>query len=234
MMDSRGGRVLQEGGRSMVDADEWAWVTDSATGDFDHLLIGTSLPVLLGPGMHHLQRWDERLCSGTWGQHAARWAEGLRRSQDLDHWPSFHDSFKALVGLIQDVANGERGEPPSTILILSGDVHHGYLAEATLASGTKSCLYQAVCSPLRNALPSKKSYLQGYAWTRPAALTASLLASLAGLPREHITWRLTHEAAFFDNQIATLELEGRSATITFEKAVLDASQEPTLENLYQH
>jgi hypothetical protein len=91
-----------------------------------------------------------------------------------------------------------------------------------------------VCSPLRNALPSKKSYLQGYAWTRPAALTASLLASLAGLPREHITWRLTHEAAFFDNQIATLELEGRSATITFEKAVLDASQEPTLENLYQH
>jgi hypothetical protein len=63
MMDSRGGRVLQEGGRSMVDADEWAWVTDSATGDFDHLLIGTSLPVLLGPGMHHLQRWDERLCS---------------------------------------------------------------------------------------------------------------------------------------------------------------------------
>jgi len=44
---------------------------------------------------------------------------------------------------------------------------------------------------------------------------------------------LTHEAPFFDNQVATLELEGRSATVTFEKAILDASKEPTLERLYR-
>ena len=234
MMDARGGRVLEEDRRSMVDADEWAWIEDRATGGFDHLLLGTSLPLLLGPTMHHLQSWDEKLCSGAWGARAARWAEGFRRSEDLDHWASFHDSFAAMVGLIQRVASGEKGTPPSTILILSGDVHHGYLAEATLAGRAKSRLYQAVCSPLRNALPSKKSYLQRHAWSKPATLAARLLARLAGVPREPLFWLPTHNATFFDNQVATLEFEDRRATITFEKAVLDASKEPVLEKLYQY
>jgi hypothetical protein len=88
MMDSRGGRVLEEGRRAMVDGEEWAWIEEHATrGDtsgFDHLLLGTSLPVMLGPGMHHLQTWNEKVCAGAWGPRAARWAEGIRRSQDLD------------------------------------------------------------------------------------------------------------------------------------------------------
>jgi hypothetical protein len=231
MMDSRGGRVLEEEHRSMVDAGEWAWIEDKATGDFDHLLLGTSLPLLLGPAMHHLQSWDERLCSGAWGRGAARWGEGLRRSQDLDHWASFHDSFAAMVDLLGRVAGGEK--PPSTVLILSGDVHHGYLAEATFADNTESRLYQAVCSPLRNALPSKKSRLQSHAWTSPVVFATRLLARLAGVPEEPLSWRLTHDTAFFDNQIATLELDDRSASITFEKAVLDASKEPALKKLYE-
>jgi hypothetical protein len=107
MMDSRGGRVLDESRRSMVDDEEWAWIEDKATGHFDHLLLGTSLPVLLGPGMHLLQAWNEAVCAGVWGEGAKR----LRRSQDLDHWASFHDSFVALTSLIQRVASGER-QPP--------------------------------------------------------------------------------------------------------------------------
>ncbi len=218
----------------MVDADEWAWIEDRATGGFDHVLFGASLPLLLGPTMHHLQSWDEKLCSGAWGARAARWAEGFRRSEDLDHWASFHDSFAAMVGLIQSVASGERGTLPSTILFLSGDVHHGYLAEATLGGSAKSRVYQAVCSPLRNALPSKKSRLQNHAWSKTATLAARLLARLAGVPRESLAWRLPNDATFFDNQVATLEFEGRQATITFEKAVLDASKEPVLEKLYRY
>ena len=135
--------------------------------------------------------------------------------------------------LIQHLASGERGTPPSTILVLSGDVHHGYLAEATLAGSAKSHHYQAVCFPLRNALPSKKSYLQSHAWSKPATLGARLLARLAGVPREPLAWCLIHEATFFDNQIATLKFEGRHATITFEKAVLDAAKEPALKNRYE-
>jgi hypothetical protein len=50
---------------------------------------------------------------------------------------------------------------------------------------------------------------------------------------EALAWRLTHEEPFFDNQVATLELEGPAATIALEKAVLGASGEPHLERLYR-
>ena len=162
---------------------------------------------------------------------AARWAEGLRRSQDLDHWASLHDSFASMVDLISRLATGEKGDTPSTVLILSGDVHHGFLAEATLENDTKSRIYQAVCSSLRNALPGKKPSIQNNAWRKSAALALGLLARLAGVPEEPLTWHLTHDAAFFENQIATLYIEGSSATITFEKTVLSAAKEPALEKL---
>ncbi len=233
-IDSRGGRVLEEGNRSMVDAEEWSWIEEKATGGFDHLLLCTSLPLMLGPGMHHLQAWNERLCAGAWGKRVAGWAENFRRSQDLDHWASFHDSFGKMVHMIRSVAAGERGDPPSTVLVLSGDVHHGYLAEAEFPyTKTVSRVYQAVCSPLRNALPGKKSRLQSSAWNAAAALAGRLLSRLAGVREESLTWHLTHDAPFFENQVATIELDGPDATISFEKAVLDTTKEPELEGLYR-
>ncbi|QIN81295.1 alkaline phosphatase family protein [Rubrobacter tropicus] len=232
-IDSRGGRVLDEGSRSMVDDEEWSWIEDKAAGDFDHLLLATSLPLMLGPGMHHLQAWNERLCSGAWGKRAAKWSENLRRSQDLDHWASFHGSFTQMADLIKGVATGRKGGPPSTVLVLSGDVHHGYLAEADFRDAEPaSRIYQAVCSPLRNALPEEKSFLQEKAWNRIVAVLARLLARLAGVRPENLTWSLTHEDPFFANQVATLELDGPNAAITFEKVVLDASNEPDLKRLY--
>ena len=232
MIDARGGRILEEERRAMVDEGERRWIEDKATGGFEHLLLGTSLPLLLGPGMHHLQAATERLGRGVWGPRFASWAETFRRSQDLDHWASFHDSFAGMVDLIRAVASGERGDPPSTVLVLSGDVHHGYLARAEYGHGTRSRVYQAVCSPLRNLLPGEKLRLQSGAWTRPAALAGRLLASLSGVERVPLRWRLTHDAPLFDNQVATLEFDGRSATITFEGAVLDEGQ-PDLRKLYE-
>ena len=233
-IDSRGGRILEEGDRAMVDAEEWSWIEERATGGRDHLILCTSLPLMLGPGMHHLQSWNENLCSGAWGKRASKWAEGFRRSQDLDHWASFHDSFTRMAELLKGVATGRRGDPPSTVLVLSGDVHHGYLAEAEFQN-TKSVsrIYQAVCSPFRNALPGKKSRLQSIAWNGAAATIGRLLSHLAGVEKEDLTWSLTHDAPFFDNQVATLELDGPDAAITFEKAILDSSGEPALEKLYR-
>jgi hypothetical protein len=234
VMDSRGGRVLDEGSRSIMDAQEWRWIEDHATGGFDHLLFGTSLPVLLGPGMHYLQAWNEAVCRGVWGSWAAGWGERIRRSEDLDQWASFHDSFVALTDLIQRVVAGEKGDPPSSMIILSGDVHHGYLAEATFRDGyVDSQVYQAVCSPLRNALPGQKSRLQSIGWKRPVALAGRLLSRLAGIKEEEITWRLTHDEPWFENHVATLELDGRRAGITFEKAVLQDSGEPGLQEIYE-
>jgi hypothetical protein len=235
MMDSRGGRVLERGHRSMVDADEWRWIEEHATGGFDHLLLGTSLPVLLGPGVHHLQAWNEAVCSGAWGERATKWGEKTRRSLDLDHWSSFNDSFVRLTDLIQRVGAGERGRPPASILVLSGDVHHGYLAESTFYDdGVESSLYQAACSPLRNSLPGDKSRLQRAGWTKPGELAGRTLSRLAGIRDPEMRWRLTHESLWFENQVATLELEDRGATLTFEKAVLDSSGEPKLEKIYEY
>jgi hypothetical protein len=234
VMDSRGGRVLDEGSRSIVDAEEWRWIEEQATGGFDHLLFGTSLPVLLGPGMHHLQAWNEAVCRGVWGSWAAGWGERIRRSEDLDQWASFHDSFVALTDLIQRVGGGEKGVPPSSMIILSGDVHHGYLAEATFRDGyVSSPVYQAVCSPLRNALPGQKSRLQSIGWKRSFALAGRLLSRLAGIKEEEITWRLTHDEPWFENHVATLQLDGPHARIVFEKAILDDSKEPGLQEIYE-
>jgi hypothetical protein len=235
MMDSRGGRVLERGHRSMVDTDEWRWIEEHATGGFDHLLLGTSLPVLLGPGVHHLQAWNEAVCSGAWGERATKWGEKIRRSLDLDHWSSFNDSFVRLTDLIQRVGAGERGRPPASILVLSGDVHHGYLAESTFYDdGVESSVYQAVCSPLRNSLPGDKSRLQRAGWTKPGELAGRTLSRLAGVRDPEMRWRLTHEGLWFENQVATLELEGREATLTFEKAGLDGSGEPKLEKICEY
>ena len=235
MLDSRGGRVLERGQRSMVDAEEWRWIEEYAIGGFDHLLLGTSLPVLLGPGMHHLQAWNEAVCSGVWGERAAEWGEKIRRSQDLDHWSSFRDSFVRLTDLIRRVGAGEKGRPPASILVFSGDVHHGYLTESTFRDDeVESPVYQVVCSPLRNSLPGDKSRLQRLAWTKPGELAGRALSRLAGLSDPEIRWSLTHGSLWFENQIASLELNGRQATLVFEKAVLRASGEPGLEKIYEY
>ena len=235
MIDSRGGRVLERGQRSMVDAEEWRWIEEYAIGGFDHLLLGTSLPVLLGPGMHHLQAWNEAVCSGVWGERAAEWGEKIRRSQDLDHWSSFRDSFFRLTDLIRRVGAGEKGRPPASILVFSGDVHHGYLTESTFRDDeVESPVYQVVCSPLRNSLPGDKSRLQRLAWTKPGELAGRALSRLAGLSDPEIRWSLTHGSLWFENQIASLELNGRQATLVFEKAVLGGSGEPGLEKIYEY
>ena len=71
VMDSRAGRVLEPGARSMVDAEEWDCIGEWTRGDFDHLLLGTSLPAFLGRGMHFLEAWNEAVTDGAWGRLAS-------------------------------------------------------------------------------------------------------------------------------------------------------------------
>jgi hypothetical protein len=149
MIDSRAGRVLTPGGRSMIDPDEFAWISEHATGGFEHLLIGTSLPLFLAPALHYLEAWNEAVCDGAWGRPAAWLGEKLRQGADLEHWAAFRDSFNAMCGLLRDVASGRRGPAPRTITVLSGDVHHAYLAEIGFPKGSNvtSHVWQATCSP---------------------------------------------------------------------------------------
>ena len=72
VIDSRTGRVLEPGARSMVDDDEWAWVVEHADVECEHLVLATSVPVNMPGGLHDLEQWDERLCDGAWGKPFAR------------------------------------------------------------------------------------------------------------------------------------------------------------------
>ncbi len=185
-------------------------------GDFDHLLLAMSDPFILPRGIHEVQTWNEAVCNGAWGNLAARLGERMRRSADLDHWPAFRSSFNELAGLLEEVAAGERGASPGSVVALSGDVHNAYLAEIGFRdSRAKSPVYQAVCSPYRNPLGSKERRAQRFGGTRAGELVGRSLARAAGVPPPPIGWRFL-EGPCFQNQLGTLALDGRSARVSLE------------------
>ncbi|MFN8163543.1 MAG: hypothetical protein U0R26_06875 [Solirubrobacterales bacterium] len=211
--------MLEEGRRSIADDEEWDWVVEHAEGDFDHLLIATTVPFLLSPGFHHLEAWNERMCEGALGPGPARASEKLRRAVDFDHWASFALSFERLRDLLAEVAASRRGSAPASIVVLSGDVHHAYLCDVAFrGGGIRSPVYQAVCSPYRNPLDSRERAVIRAGFGRPLTAVASVLARLAGAPDPGIRWRLL-EGPCFDNQVATLRLDGREATMRLDKTV---------------
>ena len=220
VMDSRAGRVLEEEHRSMLDDDEWSWIEEKATGDFDHLLFATSLPFLLGPGLHHLEAASEAICRGVWGRSAARLGEFIRQLVDLEHWSAFHDSFEGLAALLRAVASGERsnGKPPASVVVLSGDVHHGYLVELDLGDGAdvKSPVYQAVGSPLRNLLGLPERLAMRFCWSWLGERVGKTFARSAGIEESPLRWHLMHEKPWFENHISTIELRGRYAVLKVE------------------
>lgn len=233
-VDSRAGRVLEEGRRSIVDDEEWEWVVEHASGDFDHLLIATTVPFLLSPGFHYLQAWSERVCDGAWGRAPARAMEKLRRAVDFDHWASFDDSFQLLRRLLEEVGAGRRGKAPASIAVLSGDVHHAYLAEMAFRPGTgiESAVYQAVCSPYRNPLDRHERLVIEAGFSRPFAMATRALAGAAGASDPGLRWRLA-EGPYFDNQVASLRFEGRRATMRLDKTVPGDEEERRLERVFE-
>jgi hypothetical protein len=228
VLDSRAGRVLREGRRQMLSDDEWAWAEDACSGDFDHLIIGTSLPVMLAAGMHHLEAWNAAVCDGAWGRLAARAGETVRQGLDLEHWAAFVHCFDRLTVLLEDVAAGRRGPAPATIMLLSGDVHHAYLAEAWFPGReVQSRVLQATCSPVRNPLDKRERRALRSAFTRPVAAFARSLARSAGVAAPGMRWTFAQKPTF-DNQIARLDLRGREAHLCIEKTLPEDWQAPRL------
>jgi hypothetical protein len=218
--------VLEERRRSIFDEGEWDWIQDKAQGDFDHLLIGTSDPYLLAPGLHYLEAWNEAVCNGAWGEQPAKIGERIRRGLDCDHWGAFQRSFMRLTALLEEIGSGERGRPPASICILSGDVHHAYLAEVAFRrdANVSSAVYQAVCSPFRKALGPHERLAVQIGHSRPTEVLVRALAHAAGVEDPDIRWRFAC-GPYFDNQIATLSLEGREASLTISKTVHDPEAE---------
>ena len=136
-IDSRAGRVLERGraldrrrGRVGLDRSNTPRATSTTC------CFATTVPFLLSPGFHHLEAWSERVGDGAWGGLAARLAEKMRRARRLRPLGLLRQVLPALRKLLEEVGSGERGRPPASIVVLSGDVHHAYLAETGLRSGT--------------------------------------------------------------------------------------------------
>jgi hypothetical protein len=232
VLDSRAGRVLDPGKRAMVDDEEWEWVLEHATGDFDHLLIASSLPILLPGGEHGLEAWNEAVCDGAWGKLGSRIGEKVRQGLDLEHWAAFRKSFERMSALLEEIASGKRGKPPSTVVMLSGDVHHAYLAEVAFrkSAGARTPVYQATCSPFRNGLDSNERRMVKLASGRVGQAVGNLLCRSAGVPPARIRWRVD-DGPWFDNQVATLELDGPAAHFRLEKTHPGDWREATLHEV---
>ena len=232
VIDSRGGRVLDEGRRLMVDDAEWQWVTESVAGDWNHVVLASSLPLLLPYGIHGLEAWNEAVCGGAWGKRAARVGERVRRELDLEHWAAFGASFGLFERLLTGLATGEQGRPPASVTVLGGDIHHSYLAAVDFPPGTnpRSSVYQAVCSPIHNTLPERFRRGQQLTTSRPGGAAGTGMARLAGVPKTRLRWRITR-GSWFHNMLSALEFDGRRARIRFDRTVADASGVPHLQSV---
>jgi hypothetical protein len=231
VVDSRAARVLEPERRAMLDGPTEQWLGDRLRGDVDHLLVVSSLPVLLPPALHHLERWNEQVCAGAWGRAAARGGERVRQALDLEHWPAFGRSLHRLVDTVTAVAAGRRGAAPSSLVLLGGDVHFGYVSRVRWpGSEAATPVHQVVSSPLRNPL-LPRLHREVRATLLPGAGVPSwLMARAAGVAPLGVRWRLDH-GPWFDNQLATVEVEGGRLTLRVERAVLTGEGTPALEPL---
>ena len=223
VVDSRAARVLRPEQRSILDATEMAWLDEQMRGDVDHLLVGTSLPFLLGPGLHRMEAWNEAVASGGWGTRLQPFGEWIRRAADLEHWAAFQEGFRQVAGMAIDVALGRRGRPPRTITFLSGDVHHSYVAEvrrpANAEPGT-SRIIQAVCSPIRNPLPRVMRFATAAVSYGLAGPLGRLATRSAKVPDPPFQWDIV-EGPWYDNNLATLEAVDDGLRMRWETGVVD-------------
>ena len=230
VVDSRAARVLDPDNRSILDDGEMAWLDDQMRGDVEHLLIGTSLPFLLAPGLHYVEAFSESLAGGSWGPRAAKAGEKIRKATDLEHWAAFQDGFQKVAAMALSVARGERGRAPATVTFLSGDVHHSYVSEAFPTRRamrgkrrTQSRIVQAVCSPIRNPLARKWRFATAFLSYGVAGPIGHVVARSAKVPDAPLKWKLV-KGPWFDNNLATLEVTQRGLHMWWARGEVDGDQ----------
>ena len=227
VVDSRCGRILAGGARSMISNAEFEWVeAQAADGQVQHLVVVTSMPWLLPRALHDVESWDEALCAGSRGSAIARAAEWVRRAVDLEHWAAFRASFDRLAALFEDVGSGRDGEPaPSTICILSGDVHHSYVAEADYPIPLAARVFQITCSPIENSIPLPMQIVFRFGWSKHFARFLQRIGRFIRVPPLPIQWH--HPIGpLFGNMLSLLTFDGGSANVRFEGSAPPKREDP--------
>jgi len=236
MVDSRAARVLDEKNRSMLDPAQETWLREQVLeepGSYDHLLIGTSLPWLLPNLVHDAEGWNAALCRGERGERWARFGENLRRAADLEHWAAFPSSFDALAELIAEAGSGPQA--PATVCVLSGDVHHAYIAEPVWREGLRgpdARVLQLTCSPVHNSIPLSIRLGFRFGWSGVGRAIGRRFARHGRLERPPVDWRKTG-GPWFGNQLMTLTLRGRSARLRLDQARQERGGEAGLRTIVE-
>jgi phosphodiesterase/alkaline phosphatase D-like protein len=211
MIDSRNGRIL-ENGRHMLSEAEFSWIERQADapGQVEHLMIGTSVPWLLPHAIGDLETVNE-IAAARPGRRG-RFAEAVRQAADMEHWAAFRESFDRLTAMIERAA----AHGPATVSVLSGDVHHSYVARADLPSRPRGRVHQLTCSPVHNRMQwfIRPGFRLG--WSRAACRLAERWARRAGAPPPPVSWRRL-AGPLFGNTIATLDINGPTAEVFFEQ-----------------
>ena len=217
----------------MVPEAEWRWFADQAHGRYDHLVVGSSLPWLMPPAIHHVEAWNEKVADPS----GKGLAEKMRRAFDLEHWAAFGRSFNALAELFRRIGEGGEGAPrhrvgaggayaaPATISVLSGDVHHSYVARADLGPAVRTPVHQLTCSPIHNQVPAPLKPLMRLSWSRLGARMTRGLARSAGVARPSVAWKRL-AGPYFGNAVSTLRHTAGRAEVLVEGTTKDGELFP--------
>lgn len=225
-IDTRCSRHLDPDDRRMVDGEEWAWVRQQVLEPehpYDHLVLASTLPFLMLPGVHHLEGWDEAISEGAWGRVGKRVGEWLRQRLDLEHWAAWRGSFAEFVELLRDAVSS--AEPPSDILLLGGDVHCSYIAAAELASvdHPRTAIRQLTMSPFRNDIERAAKLANKLLDRRGFSGAMHWLARRAHAEDVDLRWVMEH-GLWFDNGVMSVELDG-TVRIAVDHAYVDGDRQ---------
>lgn len=215
MVDSRNARILDSGDRKMLGSREFAWLKEHVNDGLDavdHLIIGSSLPWLLPPAIGDMQMVNERAANRPGWR--GKLGETVRQTADFEHWAAFAQSFLDLSHLIVDVATRDSGAP-ATVSVLSGDVHHSYVARAGIPAA-HARVHQLVCSPVHNYVPWFVKPVFKLGWSQRLARVTRCWARHNGCPPLPFAWRDVN-GPLFGNTLATLQTSGRDAEAVFEQ-----------------
>ena len=218
MIDSRNGRQLENDLHLMLSDAEFDWIEQqvAAPGRVDHLVIGTSVRWLLPHAIGDLETVIE-ITAGRPGWRG-RLGEKVRQAADLEHWSAFRSSFDRLTAMIEQAA----ASGPTTVSVLSGDVHHSYAARAELPSRPAGRVHQLTCSPVHNKMDWYIKPGFRLSWSRALRALGEAWARQAGAPLKPLDWQRI-AGPLFGNTIATLELQGNRAHVFFEQPITTAT-----------
>ena len=221
-IDCRASRRLDPEHRVMVDDTEWEWIVQQATDTPDgqpigHLLLGSTLPVLMPRGIHHVEAFDEATAEGGYGRIARAVSEWTRQKIDLEHWPAFNTSFMRMVDLMRQVCRA--AEPPASIVILSGDVHCSYAAGASVVDTAHpgTLIHQLTMSPFRNPLPLPIKIINRTFDRKGLRVPLRRLAHAVGLTDTGLEWGID-AGPWFANGVMTVVVDGRTAHVEIDHA----------------